>query len=86
MPKRPYPRHRPRHDMILVAMMENPRATQKDIAAVTGYTASQVSRIVNSPDFRARYDQMIFGAVADAKQIAMSRFARGLDDTYQGGV
>jgi hypothetical protein len=56
MPKRPYPRYRCRHDAILLCILENPMQTQKGIAAATGYSASQVSRIMCSPDFQAQYD------------------------------
>src|SRR6266545_2844026 len=56
MPKRPYPRYRRRHDAILLYILENPMQTQKEIAAATGYSPSQISRILCSPDFRAQYD------------------------------
>ncbi len=56
MPKRPYPRYRRRHDAILLYILENPMQTQEEIAAATGYSPSQISRILCSPDFRAQYD------------------------------
>jgi Winged helix-turn-helix DNA-binding len=56
MPKRPYPRHQRRHDAILLSILENPMLTQKEIAKATGYSASQVSRIMCSADFQAQYD------------------------------
>ena len=55
MPKRPYPRHQRRHDAILLHIIEHPGAKQKAIAAATDYSASQVSRIMRSPDFQAAY-------------------------------
>jgi DNA-binding MarR family transcriptional regulator len=54
MPKRPYPRYRRRHDAILLRILENPSLTQKEIAAATGYSASQVSRILCS-DLKADF-------------------------------
>jgi hypothetical protein len=56
MAKRPYPRYQRRHDAILLRILENPSLTQKEIAEATGYSASQVSRIMCSPDFQAQYD------------------------------
>jgi hypothetical protein len=56
MPKRPYPRYRRRHDAILLHILENPMQTQKEIAKATGYSESQVSRILCSPDFQVQYD------------------------------
>jgi transcriptional regulator with XRE-family HTH domain len=56
MPKRAYPRYRRRHDAILLRILENPSLTQKEIAKATGYSASQVSRILRSPDFQVQYD------------------------------
>jgi hypothetical protein len=56
MPKRPYPRYQRRHDAILLRILENPSLKQKEIAAATGYSPSQVSRIMCSPDFQMQYD------------------------------
>jgi Winged helix-turn-helix DNA-binding len=63
MPKRPYPSHQRRHDAILLCILEDPRQTQKEIAKATGYSASQVSRILSSPDFIDRY-QVVFRDLA----------------------
>ena len=62
MPRRPYPRWRDRHHTVLKLLMEGPLMEgpcpkQKDIAHATGYSPWQVSRIINSPDFRRRYEQ-----------------------------
>ena len=56
MPKRPYPRYQRRHDAILLKILENPLQTNKEIAKATGYSPSQISRIVCSPDFLQLYD------------------------------
>jgi hypothetical protein len=56
MPKRHYPRHQRRHDAILLEMLGRPCQTQKAIANATGYSPSQVSRILCSPDFLERYE------------------------------
>ena len=56
MPKRPYPRYQRRHDAILLSILENPLQSNKDIAKATGYSPSQVSRILCSPDFLRLYD------------------------------
>jgi hypothetical protein len=51
MPKRPYPTWQRRHYAVLAWLLEHPGAKLKDCARATGYSASQVSRIVCSPDF-----------------------------------
>ena len=56
MPKRPYPRYQRRHDAILLSILENPLQTNKEIAKATGYSPSQISRILCSPDFLQLYD------------------------------
>lgn len=55
MPKRPYPRWRRRHDGVLQWLLQHPAGTLKDCARATGYSPSQISRIVNSPDYQRRY-------------------------------
>ena len=73
MPKRPYPRHRRRHDAILLRILENPMQTQKEIAAATGYSASQVSRIMCSPDFHVQYDIRMQEAALLARSKGLTR-------------
>ena len=65
MPRRPYPRWQRRHEAILRLMMEKPHLMRPQIASATGYSRWQVSRIINSPDFRARYREL--RAVIDRK-------------------
>jgi hypothetical protein len=73
MPKRPYPRYQRRHDAILLRILENPSQTQKDIAQATGYSASQVSRILCSPDFQDRYDILLQQAAFAARSKGLAR-------------
>jgi hypothetical protein len=70
MPKRPYPPipTSPRRDLLHI--LENPMQTQKEIAKATGYSASQVSRILCSPDFQAHYDIRM----QDAALVARSKW------------
>jgi Winged helix-turn-helix DNA-binding len=56
MSKRPYPRYQRRHKAILLSILENPLQTNKELAKATGYSASQISRILCSPDFSQLYD------------------------------
>ncbi len=56
MPKRPYPRWQRRHESVFRLLLRDPRATLKECARATGYSPSQISRIVNSPDYQCRYD------------------------------
>ena len=55
MPKRPYPHWQRRHDAVLQWLLQRPWEKLNDCARATGYSPSQISRIVNSPDFRAHY-------------------------------
>lgn len=73
MPKRPYPRHQRRHDAILLSLLQNPLQTQKELAAATGYSASQISRILCSPDFQAQYDTLLHEAAVVARSKWLTR-------------
>jgi hypothetical protein len=65
MPKRHYPKHQRRHDAILLEIFGGPCRTQKEIAKATGYSPSQVSRILCSPEFLERYE-VIFQTIGTA--------------------
>ena len=58
MTRRPYPSWQRRHDAVLRLIVDEPRMTLARIAAATGYSPWQVSRIINSPDFQERHEQM----------------------------
>jgi len=78
MPKRPYPRYQRRHTAILLAICGNPAQKQKDIAKATGYSPSQVSRILCSPEFQQVYDLLIQDAASEARSKWLDRItARG---------
>lgn len=55
MPKRPYPRWQRRHHAVLQWLLQNPARTLNECARDNGYSPSQISRIVNSPDFQYRF-------------------------------
>jgi hypothetical protein len=59
----------------LFAILENPLQTNKEIAKATGYTPSQVSRIVCSPDFRALYEIMMHEAASNARSQWLDRIS-----------
>ena len=63
MPRRHYPKLQRRHDAILLEILERPCRTQKEIAKATGYSPSQVSRILCSPDFKDRYE-VVFQSIS----------------------
>ena len=67
MPKRPYPRFQHRHNAVLLAVCRDPARKQKEIAKATGYSPSQVSRILCSPDFHAVYDHLLREVVLEAR-------------------
>lgn len=73
MPKRPYPRYQRRHDAIMLRILENPTLTQKEIAQATGYSPSQISRILCSPDFQAQYDIRMQDAAFAARSKWLNR-------------
>ena len=56
MPKRPYPCWQRRHEGVLLWLLQHPARTLKECAGATGYSPSQISRIVNSPDYQRRYN------------------------------
>ena len=74
---RPYPHYQRRHDAILLSILENPLRTNKEIAKATGYTPSQVSRIVCSPDFRALYEIIMHEAALGARSKWLARISAG---------
>ena len=65
MPKRHYPKLQRRHDAILLEIFGGTCRTQKEIAKATGYSPSQVSRILCSPDFQERYE-VVFQTIGTA--------------------
>jgi hypothetical protein len=73
MPKRPYPRYQRRHHAILLAACRDPSKKQKEIAKETGYSESQVSRIVCSPDFLETYDMLMREAAYEARSKWLDR-------------
>ena len=72
MPKRHYPKLQRRHDAILLEILGRPCQTQKEIAKATGYSPSQVSRILCSPDFQERYEA-VFQTIASAPLVNLRK-------------
>jgi len=54
----PHPRWQRRHEAILTLLVDKPHLMRSEVARATGYSRWQVSRIINAPDFRARYKQL----------------------------
>jgi hypothetical protein len=54
-----YPRWRRRHEAVLAWLLDHPAGKIKDCAVAIGYSRWHVSRIVNSPDFKARYKNLM---------------------------
>jgi Homeodomain-like domain len=73
MPKRPYPSYQRRHHAILLAACRDPGKKQKDIAKETGYSESQVSRIMCSPDFLEAYNMLIREAAFELRSQSLDR-------------
>jgi len=55
--RRKYPRFNRRHAGVFKWLVEHPTATLNDGAVALGYSRSWLSRIVNSPEFRAKLDE-----------------------------
>jgi winged helix-turn-helix DNA-binding protein len=82
MPKRPYPRYQRRHHAILLSICRDPSKKQKEIAKETGYSPSQVSRILCSPDFHEVYDLLIREAAREARSKWLDRIThRGTESS-----
>jgi len=79
MPKRPYPRYQRRHDAILLSILENPLQTNKEIAKATGYSPSQISRILCSPDFLQLYDAAFVKVAHGARTKWLEHFPTGMN-------
>ena len=75
MPKRAYPRYRHRHNAVLLAACRNPSQTQKEIAKATGYSPSQVSRILCLPDFQQVYGSLIKEVAVESRSEWLARMS-----------
>jgi hypothetical protein len=73
MPRRPYPRYQHRHNAILLAVCRDPSIKQKEIAKATGYSPSQVSRILCSPDFQQVYSSLIKEVAVETRSEWLAR-------------
>jgi hypothetical protein len=56
-PRRTHPSWQRRREAVLQYIVSNPAARNRKIAGATGYSEWQISRIINSPEFRCRYSQ-----------------------------
>ena len=68
-----YPSWRRRHEGVLTYLAEHPWATLKQCAEATGYTASQVSRITCSPEFKRRHSAYMDARFAETVRRQFSR-------------
>ena len=66
MPRRPYPRWQRRHEAVLLWCLQNPGGKLKGCAREVSYSRTHVSRIINSPDFRKRYNAALEAGRLDA--------------------
>lgn len=56
---RSYPRLCKRHMGVLIWLLEHPCSTLTECAKAVGYSRSWLSRIVNSPEFRAEFNRQL---------------------------
>ena len=80
MPKRPYPRWQRRHEGVFRLLLQRPRTTLKECARATGYSPSQISRIVNSPDYQRHYRAARKIINEEISRSVIRRLAGGRDD------
>jgi len=80
MPKRPYPRWQRRHESVFRLLLRDPRTTLKECARATGYSPSQISRIVNSPDYQRHYRAARKIINEEISRSVIRRLAGGRDD------
>jgi len=73
--KRHYAKPQRRYDAILLEILDRPCRTQKEIAEATGYSPSQVSRILCSPDFQERYE-VVFQTISSAALADLQKVRR----------
>jgi hypothetical protein len=59
----------------MFSILENPLRTNKEIAKATGYTPSQISRIMCSPDFQALYEIMMHEVASNARSKWLARLS-----------
>ena len=53
-----YPRFLRRHADVMRWLIDNPGATLTECARALGYSRSWLSRVVNAPEFRERYEEL----------------------------
>ena len=58
-------------------LLENPTRKLKACAQATGYSRTHISRIVNSPDFRVRYEAALEAGHRDISRRDIQRLAQG---------
>ena len=54
--RKKYPSWQRRHEIVLNWFLENPCSTNSECADATNYTQWHISRIINSPEFKKRYE------------------------------
>jgi hypothetical protein len=59
----------------LLSACRDPAKKQKDIAKETGYSPSQVSRILCSPDFQQAYDMIVREAALEGHSKWLDRIS-----------
>lgn len=59
-----------RHEAVLLYLVDHPAARCAEIARATGYGVTHISRILNSPEFRRRYDELL----SEARRNAARRY------------
>ena len=69
-----HPRWRARHQSVLEFVLANPLARREAVASATGYSPWQVSRIMNSPDFRCRLMQAFDLRMAEIARLHVWRW------------
>jgi len=68
---RRYPRLNRRHLGVMIWLLEHPAATLTECAQAVGYSRPWLSRIVNSPEFRAQHAKLLHDRAGRATMRAL---------------
>jgi hypothetical protein len=79
MARYPHPSWQRRHQAVLDWLLQNPAKKLYVCAEETGYSPTHISRIVNAPEFKRRYQLALDRKAHEASMQAILRSARPQD-------
>lgn len=79
---RNYPKLNRRHVGVMQWLFDHPSATLTECAKDIGYSRSWLSRIVNSPEFRAEYSKRLDAELTRAVKHSLGLTPKGNCDSF----